>query len=96
MLRKKYDIQLHFKLMEGKDSAVVTVNGRKGLNILFLILYERNFEVYETIYGYIHSAPIFYAAIAFFVLNTVLHYSAVQSYNFVILTLLIENKIREP
>lgn len=81
--------------MEGKDSAAVTINGRKGLNSLFLILCKRDIKVYEKIYEYIHSAPIFYAAVVIFVLNTVLHYSTVQSYNFVIPTLLIENKIRE-
>jgi len=71
----------------------VKVNGRKGLNSLFLVLCKKDFKVYETIYEYILLAPIFYAAIEFFLLNTVLHYSAVQSYNFVILTSLIENKI---
>jgi len=41
MLHKKYDIQLHFKLMEGNDSAAVKTSGRKGLNSLFLDLCKR-------------------------------------------------------
>lgn len=57
---------------------------------------QKGFKVSETIYEYILSVPMFYAAITFFVPSTVLHYSAVQSYNCVILTLLIENKIRDP